>query len=57
MTDSTQTGTYIECNGVKESFSVDAYTIDYICARVGSISISGSPSGVVVTLDSCDCGL
>jgi hypothetical protein len=57
MTGSTKTGTYIDCDGLTQSFSVDAYTIDYICARVGSISISGSPAGVVVTLDSCDCGL
>jgi hypothetical protein len=57
MTASTKTGTYIDCDGLTQSFSVDAYTIDYICARVGSISISGSPAGVVVTLDSCDCGL
>jgi hypothetical protein len=57
MTGSTKTGTYIDCDGLTQSFSVDAYTIDYICARVGSISISGSPAGVVLTLDSCDCGL
>jgi hypothetical protein len=57
MTDSTKTGTYIDCDGLTQSFSVDAYTIDYICARVGSISISGSPAGVIITLDSCDCGL
>ena len=57
MTGSTQTGTYTDCDGLTQSLSVDAYTIDYICARVGSISISGSPAGVVLTLDSCDCGL
>lgn len=57
MTASAQTGTYIDCDGLTQSFSVDGYTIDYICARVGSISIDGSPAGVVVTLDSCDCGL
>ena len=57
MTASTQTGTYTDCDGVTQSFAVDGYTIDYICARVGSISIDGSPSGVIVSLDSCDCGL
>ena len=57
MTASIQSGTYIDCDGVTQSFSVDAYTIDYICARVGSISVSGSPAGVIVSLDSCDCGL
>jgi hypothetical protein len=57
MTASIQSGTYIDCDGLSQSFSVDAYTIDYICARVGSISISGSPAGVIVSLDSCDCGL
>lgn len=57
MTGSTQTGTYIDCDGVSQPFSVTAYTIDYICARVGSISVVGSPAGVIVTLDSCDCGL
>jgi hypothetical protein len=56
MTASTQTGTYIDCDGLSQPLSVDAYTIDYICARVGSISIDGSPAGVIVSLDSCDCG-
>jgi len=56
MTASTQSGTYIDCDGVTQSFAVDGYTIDYICARVGSISVSGSPAGVIVSLDSCDCG-
>jgi len=55
MTSSTQTGTYTDCNGGTQSFTVDGYTIDYICARVGSISVDGSPAGVVVTLDSCKC--
>jgi hypothetical protein len=57
MIASAQTGTYIDCDGLTRSFSINEYTIDYICARVGSISIDGSPAGVVVTLDSCDCGL
>lgn len=56
MTASTQTGTYTDCDGLSQPLSVDAYTIDYICARVGSISIDGSPAGVIVSLDSCDCG-
>jgi hypothetical protein len=56
MTASAQTGTYTDCDGLPQSFTVDAYTIDYICARVGSISIDDSPSGVIVSLDSCDCG-
>jgi hypothetical protein len=55
MTASTQSGTYNDCSGLPQTISVPAYTIDYICARVGSISISGSPSGVIVSLDSCDC--
>lgn len=56
MTSSGQTGTYIDCDGLTQSFSVDEYTIEYICARVGSITIPGSPAGVIVSLDSCDCG-
>jgi len=55
MTASTQTGTYTDCDGLSQPLSVDAYTIDYICARVGSISIDGSPAGVIVSLDSCNC--
>ena len=55
MTASAQTGTYTDCDGLPQSFTVDAYTIDYICARVGSISIDDSPSGVIVSLDSCNC--
>jgi hypothetical protein len=55
MTASTQTGTYTDCDGLSQPLSVNAYTIDYICARVGSISIDGSPAGVIVSLDSCDC--
>lgn len=56
MTALDQTGTFIDCNGVTQPITIYAYTIEYICARVGSISISGSPAGVIVSLDSCDCG-
>ncbi len=57
MTQFVQSGTYIDCEGDTTAFVVDNYTIEYICARVGTISVDGNPAGVVVTLDSCDCGL
>ena len=56
MTGSSVTVNYIDCGGSPASYSVPAYTIEYICARVGSIVVPGSPAGVIVSLDSCDCG-
>ena len=56
MTGSSVTASYTDCDGVPQTQAVAAYTIEYICARVGSITIPGSPAGVVVSLDSCDCG-
>lgn len=56
MTGSTQTANYDNCDGDPVSVSVSAYSIEYICARVGSITIPGAPAGVIVSLDSCDCG-
>ena len=55
MTGSSVTASYTDCDGVPQTQAVAAYTIEYICARVGSITIPGSPAGVVVSLDSCDC--
>ena len=55
MTATDQTGTYIDCSGVTQPITIYANTIEYICARVGSISISGEPAGVVVSLESCSC--
>lgn len=46
----------IACDGSPTSYFVPAYTIEYICARVGSVVVPGSPAGVIVSLDSCDCG-
>lgn len=57
MTGSSVTASYTDCAGLPQTQAVAAYTIEYICARVGSITIPGSPAGVIVTLDSCDCGL
>lgn len=57
MTGSSVTASYTDCDGVPQTQAVAAYTIEYICARVGSITIPGSPAGVIVSLDSCDCGL
>jgi hypothetical protein len=57
MTGSSVTASYIDCDGLTQTQAVAAYTIEYICARVGSITIPGSPAGVVISLDSCDCGL
>lgn len=57
MTGSSVTASYTGCDGLPQTQAVAAYTIEYICARVGSITIPGSPAGVVVSLDSCDCGL
>lgn len=56
MTGSSVTASYNDCAGLPQTQVVAAYTIEYICARVGSITIPGSPAGVVVSLDSCDCG-
>jgi hypothetical protein len=57
MTGSSITASYTDCDGLPQTQAVAAYTIEYICARVGSITIPGSPAGVIVSLDSCDCGL
>lgn len=57
MTGSSVTASYTDCDGLPQTQAVAAYTIEYICARVGSITIPGSPAGVIVSLDSCDCGL
>ena len=57
MTGSSVTASYTDCDNSPQTQTVAAYTIEYICARVGSITIPGSPAGVVVSLDSCDCGL
>ena len=56
MTGSSVTASYTDCAGLPQTQAVAAYTIEYICARVGSITIPGSPAGVIVSLDSCDCG-
>ena len=56
MTGSSVTASYYDCDGLPQTLPVAAYSIEYICARIGSISIPGSPAGVLVTLDSCDCG-
>jgi hypothetical protein len=55
MTASTQTVSYSDCDGLSQTVSVPAYTIDYVCARVGSVSVPGSPAGVIVSIDSCNC--
>ena len=55
MTATAQTVNYNDCAGLPQTISVPAYTIDYVCARVGSVSVPGSPAGVIVSLDSCNC--
>jgi hypothetical protein len=55
MTASTQSVSYSDCDGLSQTVSVPAYTIDYVCARVGSVSVTGSPAGVIVSIDSCEC--
>jgi len=55
MTGSTQTANYTDCDGIPQTVSVAAYYIQYICARIGSVSVPGSPAGVLITVDSCDC--
>ena len=55
MTGSSVTASYTDCAGLPQTQVVSAYTIEYICARVGSITIPGDPSGVIVSLDSCNC--
>jgi hypothetical protein len=56
MTGSDVTVDYLNCDGDPVLYTVAAYTIEYICAKVGSIVVPGSPAGVIVSLDSCDCG-
>ena len=55
MTGSTQTANYVDCAGASQSVSVAAYSTEYVCARVGSVTVPGSPAGVLVTVDSCSC--
>lgn len=55
MTASSVTVSYNNCAGAPQTQAVAAYTIAYICARTGSVSVPGSPAGVIVTLDSCSC--
>jgi len=56
MTGSSVTASYTDCDGLPQTVPVAAYSIEYVCARIGSITIPGSPAGVLVTVDSCDCG-
>ena len=55
MSASTQHGAYVDCSGVFTTFTIAPNTIDYICARSESITIDGSPGGVVVQLNDCNC--
>lgn len=55
MSASTQSGAYVDCEGVFTTFTIAANTIDYICARSESITIDGSPGGVVVQINDCNC--
>jgi hypothetical protein len=55
MTSSSHSGVYINCAGSTTSFTIPAYTIQYICARSESITINTSPSGVTVQINDCNC--
>lgn len=55
MSASTQYGAYVDCSGVFTTFTIAPNTIDYICARSESITIDGSPGGVVVQVNDCNC--
>ena len=55
MSSSTQYGVYVNCSGVLTPFTILANTIEYICARSESITIDGSPGGVVVQINDCNC--
>jgi hypothetical protein len=55
MTASSQTVNYNDCDGLPQTISVPAYTIDYVCAKTGTVSVPGSPAGVIVSFDSCNC--
>jgi hypothetical protein len=55
MSSSIQYGAYISCAGVFTTFTIAANTVDYICARSESITIDGSPGGVVVQINGCNC--
>jgi len=55
MTASSHSGVYINCAGTTTSFTIDPYTVDYICARSESITIDTSPSGVTVQINDCNC--
>jgi hypothetical protein len=55
MSSSSQQGAYINCAGVFTTFTITANTTEYICARSESITINGSPGGVVVEFFDCNC--
>lgn len=46
---------YIDCAGAPQTTNVSGSTIIYVCARVNSVVVDGSPAGVVVSLESCSC--
>lgn len=50
-----QQGAYINCDGVFTTFTIAANTIEYLCARSESITIDGSPGGVLVEFFDCNC--
>lgn len=55
MSSSSQQGAYISCEGVFTTFTMAPNTIEYICARSESITIDGSPGGVLVEFFDCNC--
>lgn len=46
---------YTDCAGAPQTTTVPASDIIYVCARVNSVVVDGSPAGVVVSLESCTC--
>lgn len=55
MTSSTQQGAYVSCEGVFTTFTIAANTTQYLCARSESITVDGSPGGVLVEFFDCNC--
>jgi hypothetical protein len=46
---------YTDCAGAPQTTTVPASDIIYVCARINSVVVDGSPAGVVVSLESCTC--
>ena len=46
---------YIDCSGTPQITNVSPLSAIYVCAKIGTVVVDGSPAGVVVSFESCTC--